>query len=145
MSKTGTIPKKRAHVLLADDSPATLEQVCQVLGDKYEVVAAVTSGTAVLAHAETSKPDVIVIDIALRDLSGIEVARRLRTAHSARIVFLTIHEDRAFVTAAFGAGASGYVVKSKLASDLCDAIDAALSGRIFVSADLGVQIGRSEF
>lgn len=143
-SKPDTIPRERARVLLVDDNPAILERVIHLLNARYDVIDGLDSGKSVLAYVERNKSDLIVLDISLGDMSGIEVARRLKEAgYTGKIVFLTVHEDPDFVAAAFGAGASAYVVKSLLTSDLCNAIDAALAGRMFVSANLGVQIGES--
>jgi DNA-binding NarL/FixJ family response regulator len=82
-------------------------------------------------------PDILVIDISMPVLSGIEAAQQLKQSGTdAKIVFLTIHEDPDFVQAALAAGASGYVVKSRLATDLLLAIRAALAGGRFVSPSL---------
>ena len=139
-------PSSRPRVLLADDNPAILERVFHLLDGKYEIVGTLGSGSAVLAFTKSQRPDLMVLDISLGDMSGIEVARQLReSGYDGKIVFLTVHEDQDFVAAAFGAGASAYVVKSKLASDLYDAVSIALSGGMFVSANLGVRIGDSRF
>jgi DNA-binding NarL/FixJ family response regulator len=80
------------------------------------------------------KPDVCIIDISMPYLNGIEAALKLRESGSeARIVFLTVNEDSDFVRAALRTGALGYVVKSRMASDLCTAINGAISGKLFVS------------
>jgi DNA-binding NarL/FixJ family response regulator len=80
------------------------------------------------------KPDVCVIDISMPVLNGIEAAIKLRENGSkAGIVFLTVNEDEDFVRAALRAGALGYVVKSRMASDLCTAINGAIKGTLFVS------------
>ena len=84
--------------------------------------------------AATLQPDVIVLDISMPGMSGLEVAARLRSAESrAAIVFLTVHNDFEVVDAALAAGASGYVIKSRLASDLVLAVRAARARRTFVS------------
>src|SRR4029079_9445784 len=81
------------------------------------------------------KPDVCVIDISLPGISGIEAAIQLRELGStATLVFLTMHEDPDYLRAALAAGAGGYVVKSRMASDLNFAIKEAMAGRLFVSA-----------
>ena len=91
-------------------------------------------GRALLAEAERLHPDVIVLDITMPRLDGIEAARQLRRSHQpARLVFLTVHEDADFARAALDAGGLGYVVKARLASDLLPAIRAALADRPFVS------------
>ena len=76
------------------------------------------------------------------EVSGIDVARQLRDSGcSAKIIFLTVHEDRDYINAAIGAGGSAYVVKSRLNSDLVTAIDAALANKLFVSANLMYERG----
>jgi len=104
---------------------------------EYEVVGSFANGTDVLREYDRLRPDVIVLDISMELLSGIDVAQQLRDCgcHS-KIVFLTVHEDADFVNAAMGAGGSGYVVKSRLGLDLIPAIHAALCNKLFVSPTL---------
>ena len=126
-------------VLLADDNPVILSHVRKLLGrnGQYEVVGAITDGGAVLPEYSRLRPDVIVLDISMGELSGIEVARTLvESGCNAKIVFLTVHEDSDFLNAAMGAGGSAYVVKSRVSTDLMSAIDAALSGKLFVSSSM---------
>jgi DNA-binding NarL/FixJ family response regulator len=127
----------RVSILLADDNSAVLNHVTRTLRKEYDIVAAVTDGESVLKQYPRLRPDVIVLDISMGDLSGIDVARRLRDSgcHS-KIVFLTVHEDSDFVNAAMGTGASAYVVKSRMSTDLVSAIEAALAGKLFVSGSL---------
>jgi len=104
------------------------------LEGEFQVVGAVSDGTALLAAAAKLDPDVIVLDITMPHPDGLESARALGLAHSrARLVFLTVHEDPDFARAAFDAGALGYAVKSRLASDLLPAVRAVLAGRRFIS------------
>ena len=127
----------RVSILLADDNSAVLSHVTRALRKAYDIVAAVKDGESVLKEYPRLRPDVIVLDISMGDLSGIDVARRLRDSgcHS-KIVFLTVHEDSDFVNAAMGTGASAYVVKSRMSTDLVSAIEAALAGKLFVSGSL---------
>jgi DNA-binding NarL/FixJ family response regulator len=105
-----------------------------LLEPEFEVVGTVADGNALVKAAAQLIPDVCVIDISMPHLNGIEAAIRLRESGSgARIVFLTVNEDSDFVRAALRTGALGYVVKSRMASDLCVAINGAMSGRLFVS------------
>ena len=134
--RAGTKPEHRSApaVLLVDDNHALLELLVQMLQPTYEIVAALSNGTAVLEHAAALLPDLIILDVSLGDISGFEVARRLKKAGCpAKIIFLSLHEDMDFVRAGFGLGASGYVFKSRLCSELTNAIAAVLSGGQFSS------------
>ena len=114
-----------------------LEHVTQLLEPEFEVVGAVTDGQALLEAAADLKPDVLVLDIAMPILSGLEAARELQRLQSpAKIVFLTVHEESEFVRESFASGASGYVFKPRLANDLTTAIHEALAGRSFISPPL---------
>jgi CheY-like chemotaxis protein len=121
-------------ILLVDDNHAVLELLVEMLEPTYEIAAALCNGTAVLEQAAALLPDLIILDISLGDMSGFEVARRLKNAGCpAKIIFLSLHEDMDFVGAAFGLGASGFVFKSRLTTDLENAIAAVLSGGHFSS------------
>ena len=123
------------RVLIVDDNPAMLARVTAALSVNCTVLAAVADGPAALQADATFHPDVIVLDVSMPGMTGFEVAERLRLAGStAAIVFLTVHGDDEFVAAARAAGAIGYVVKPRLASDLLHAIREARAGRAFVSA-----------
>ena len=125
---------KQTRVLLVDDNEGILDRAAVVLSRSYVVVGAVTDGPAAVAADATLRPDVIVLDISMPGMSGFEVAASLRKACStAVIIFLTVHEDEEFVRAAKAAGGIGYVVKSRLASDLTLAVSEARAGRYFVS------------
>ena len=128
---------RRASVLLADDNPEILDYAAQLLAPEFEVLGALPDGESVLRDFQRMKPDVVVLDISMGSLSGLEVARRLlQMGHQARIVFLTVHEEAEFICAAFGAGGAAYIVKSRLNSDLVDALHATLAGRIYLSPKL---------
>ena len=127
----------KASVLVADNNSAVLDHVAKVLSTDYDVVAAVKDGTTVLSEFPRLNPDVIVLDISMGELSGIDVARRLRDSGcNSKIIFLTVHEDADFVSAAMGVGASAYVIKSRLGVDLISAIHAVLANKLFVSPSL---------
>jgi DNA-binding NarL/FixJ family response regulator len=124
----------RPRLLLAEDHIGMRERVVQMVESSFDVVGVVGDGCAFLEAASRMKPDVCVIDISLPGLSGIEAASQLRELGStARLVFLTMHEDPDYLRAALGVGAAAYVVKSRMASDLCLAIKEAMAGRLFVS------------
>ena len=124
----------RLRVLLADDHPAMLAQVESLLKDEFDVIGKVADGQALLEAAAELQPSVMIVDISMPIVDGIEAVRRLRAGgNTAKIVFLTVHEDADFANAALEAGGDGYVVKSRLATDLIDAIRDAIAGRQFVS------------
>lgn len=124
----------RARILLADDHKEIRDRAVRLLEPEFQVVGTVADGSALLRASEQMKPDVCVIDISMPLINGIEAANQLRLAGSeARIVFLTVNEDPDFVRAALRTGALGYVVKSRMATDLCAAINGAIGGQLFVS------------
>jgi len=128
--KTDTLTK----ILLVDDHPAVLLQTIRLLPEDYEVVETLESGSGLKAAVARHEPDLIVLDITLPGLSGIELASRLReSGYSTKIVFLTVHCDTDYAREAFAAGANGYVVKARLASDLVPALQAVLAGKRFIS------------
>ena len=89
-----------------------------------------------MAEVRRLGPDVLVIDISMPILDGLEAASRLRFGQQPKIVFLTVHEGEDFVAAAFSVGASGYVIKSDVTTDLIPAIYDALEGRIYISKSI---------
>jgi DNA-binding NarL/FixJ family response regulator len=127
----------RARILLADDHEEMRDRVKGLLERDFEVIDSVGNGVALLEAASRLKPDLCVLDISMPLLNGIETATRLRESGStAKIVFLTIHEEAEFVQAALETGASGFVVKRRMMSELRRAIKEALEGRIFVSSSV---------
>jgi len=127
----------KIRVLLADDHPGFPEIAEHFLEPEFEVISKVVDGQALLDEAMKLKPDVVVTDISMPVLNGIEAADRLKESGSkSRIVFLTVHTDADFVRRCLSAGAFGYVVKSRIATDLVPAIRQAMAGHIFVSRGL---------
>jgi DNA-binding NarL/FixJ family response regulator len=127
--------------LLADDHADFLGVAAQLLDGEFEVVKTVGDGESLLSETARLRPDVVVLDITMPGLNGIEAARRLRAAGDAAvIVFLTVHSDPDYVRAAVAAGALGYVVKSRLASDLLPGLREAMAGRSFVSPSVHLEI-----
>jgi DNA-binding NarL/FixJ family response regulator len=125
----------KIRVVLADDHRAVAAKVRRIIGDECEVVAAVEDGKQAVAAVLELDPDVLVIDISMPVLDGLQAARQLQKARSrAKVVFLTIHEDQDYVAAAFAAGALGYVIKGHLCTDLVPAILEAMRGHPFVSS-----------
>jgi DNA-binding NarL/FixJ family response regulator len=124
----------KVRVLLADDHRSMREYAARVLEPEYQIVAAAENGSEALSAVETFHPDVLVLDISMPGLSGFDVAQALRDDPRApAIVFLTVYEDDEFVQVAETLGATAYVVKSRLDSDLLRAVALAVEGRRFVS------------
>jgi signal transduction histidine kinase/ActR/RegA family two-component response regulator len=123
------------RVLLVDDNDAMLDRTSDVLTPACVIAGKVHDGKAALKAAEALRPDVIVLDISMPDMTGLEVARHLRDAGStAALVFLTAYDDQAYERAARALGATGYVLKSQLASDLLPAVQDARGRRQTASA-----------
>ena len=132
---------KRPRVLLADDHKIIVEGLRSLLQSEFELVGTVEDGRAMVAAAEKLKPDVIVADISMPLLNGIEAAHQLRKANvQAKIIFLTMHPDVTYATRAFEAGASGYVLKHTAPSELITAIKEALSGRTYVAPAIAKEV-----
>ena len=125
----------RPRVVLADDHCDMRLRVTALLASEFTVVAAVEDGETLIDAEADLHPDVLVIDITMPGISGLEAAALVRRSGSqVPIVFLSVHEEPEFVLAARQTGALGYVSKVHLASDLIPAVRAALDGRRFVSA-----------
>ncbi len=129
----------KIRVLLADDNSEVIEYVRGFLsGNGCEVIGAVTDGQLAVDTATQLLPDVLVLDISMPILNGIHAARRILEVNpSIKIVFLTAYRDADTCRAALETGASGYVLKLRLASDLIPAIEHAKDGRRFVSPGCG--------
>lgn len=124
----------RPRVLLADDHKIVVEGLRTLLESEFELVGTVEDGRALVAAAKKLHPHVIVADISMPLLNGIEAAEQLRKADpQVKIVFLTMHPDVMYATRAFEAGASGYVLKHSAPSELVTAIREALKGRTYVT------------
>ena len=123
----------RLRVLLADDNVSILAKVSTLLTRNFDVVAAVTDGRQALHAAQRLDPDVAVLDITMPELDGFQTARALRQSGlRAKVVMLTMHQSDEFVAAAIESSAQGYVLKTRIPSDLESAIDHAIAGRLFV-------------
>ena len=127
----------RARILLADDHKEMRDRVVDLLEPEFEVIGAVEDGRALLKAESELQPDVCIVDISMPAICGIDAAAKLKASGSkAKIVILTVYDDRDFLQAALKSGALGYVAKSRMASDLCAAIHDALADRIFISSTL---------
>lgn len=122
------------RILLADDHQLMLEGLARLLSSEFEVVGTVRNGRALIAEAERLRPDVIVIDIGMPELNGIEAARRLsKSLPNSKLVFVTQQLDPAYLHAAFSAGAKAYVAKQSAGKELVEAIRMALRGNYYVT------------
>ena len=125
---------KRLRVLLADDHVIVAEGLKGLLEPEFELIGIVQDGRAMLDAADRLQPDVIVADISMPLLNGIDAVRQIRkTGSDIRVVFLTMHPDVAYAVSAFEAGALGYVLKHSAPSELITAIRSALKGKTYVT------------
>jgi DNA-binding NarL/FixJ family response regulator len=125
---------KKPRILLADDHKIVLEGLKSLLEGEFEIVASVEDGRALVHQAAALRPDVIVADISMPRLNGIEAARQIKiTDKNIKIIFLTMHSDVTYAASAFEAGASGFVLKHAAPSELVTAIHEAIQGRTYVT------------
>lgn len=125
---------RKTRVLLADDHQIVLEGLKSLLEPEFELVGTVTDGRALVNEALKLNPDVIVVDISMPLLNGIEAVRQIRkTEERIKVVFLTMHPDASYAAMAFDAGASGYVLKNSASRELITAIGEAMRGRTYVT------------
>ena len=124
----------RTRVLLVDDHPPVLMQISSLLSGEFDVAGMADDGEAMVAGAAELKPDVIVADITMPHLDGLEASRRiLKEQPTLPIVLLTMQNDRQIMQQALRAGVRGYVLKLTAGEDLIPAMHEALEGRVFVS------------
>jgi DNA-binding NarL/FixJ family response regulator len=122
------------RVLLADDHQTMLEAEIELLSPFFDVVGTAADGAALVSEAYRLHPEVVVTDISMPILNGIDAVRKLRESGStAKFVFVTVHSEKEFVEACMEAGALGYVHKSSLKRHLVPAIKAVLAGQSYVS------------
>jgi DNA-binding NarL/FixJ family response regulator len=133
-SPLGRALMTRKRVLLADDIVSLLDAVTELLHENFDVVGRVSDGQKALDDTMALQPDLIVLDISMPGMSGIEVARELkRRGNKAKIVFLTVHEDSDIIATCLAVGGLGYVAKVLMETDLIPAMNSALAGRPYVS------------
>src|SRR4051794_14630524 len=125
---------RRPRVLLADDHRLLREAFAQLLEPEFEVVGAVGDGRALIAAAQELQPDIVLLDIAMPLLNGLDAARQLkRLMPEVSLIFLTVSEDPDLAAEAFRAGASGYLLKNSAASELFTALREVYQGRLYVT------------
>jgi DNA-binding NarL/FixJ family response regulator len=128
--------RSRLSIVLADDNPALLRELQCSLNKEFDILGAVANGRALLDENDRLHPDVVVIDISMPLMDGFEAAAKLSRKGAAKIVFLTVHEEPAFVEEAKALGAMGYVLKRSRPSVLIDAILSAHEGSFFLCPEL---------
>ena len=131
--------RKSIRILLADDHNIMRRGLRLLLErqPEFEVVAEAADGRDATERAEATRPDVVVLDIAMPNMSGIEAAQRIRVLlPQAAIVILSMHSDEGYVLRALKAGAKGYLLKDSAESDLIDAIKAVSEGKAFFSPEI---------
>ena len=125
---------KRPRVLIADDHRIVAEGLRSLLEPEFDLIGIVEDGRELLLNAEKLRPDVIVADISMPQLNGIDAVRQIKKTHeNIKVVFLTMHPDVTYAASAFEAGASGYVLKHSAPSELVTAIHSALKGKTYVT------------
>jgi len=128
---------KLPRAILADDHTLVAEALCGLVALHFDVVATVADGHALLASATSLKPDVIVADVAMPLLNGLDACRQLKQRlPGVKFVFLTMNEDPELAVEAMRSGASGYVLKKSAASELLQAMQAALRGKSYVTPQI---------
>ena len=134
-------PPHRPRVLLADDHLLVAEALKSLLSPEFELVGVAEDGRALVEAAATLRPDVIVADVAMPHLNGIDALIQLRQGGDrVPVVFLTMHRDVTFARRALEAGASGFVLKHSAASELTSAIRAALEGKTYLTPQLAGEV-----
>ena len=125
---------EKPRVLLADDHKIVLEGLRSLLQSEFEIVGEVEDGRTLVAEAERLRPDLVVADISMPNLNGIDAARRIKKIDKRiRIVFLTMHADVTYAAGAFEAGASGFVLKHSAPQELVSAMREAMKGQTYVT------------
>jgi two-component system, NarL family, nitrate/nitrite response regulator NarL len=125
------------RILLADDNDGILGEIREELGEEFEIIGTASNGQDAVDAVLRFEPDIVVLDIAMPIMDGIQAALRIRESNtSTKILFLTIQEGMEYISAAFAAGASGYVTKRRLLTDLAHAIREVTEGRTFISPSL---------
>jgi DNA-binding NarL/FixJ family response regulator len=128
---------KRPRVLIADDHPLTLEGLRAFLEPNVESVGTVMDGRALVDEALRLRPDLIILDITMPMLNGIDAAVQIKKSlPGVKLVFVTMHANPAYLEAALTTGATGYVLKSAAREELLDAIKSVMAGHIYVTPSL---------
>jgi DNA-binding NarL/FixJ family response regulator len=131
----------RVRVLLADDHRLVVEGLKSLLADEFELIGVVHDGRAMVQAAKELKPDVIIADITMPFLNGIEALEEIeKFSPDVRVIFLTMHRDVAYARRALDAGAAGFLLKHSAPEELVLAVRAATQGRIFITPTLAAEV-----
>jgi DNA-binding NarL/FixJ family response regulator len=134
---TSTIPNSRPRILLADDHTIVAEACKRLLEQEFDVVGIVADGRALLRANIVLKPDVIVTDIAMRSLNGLDAGEQVKEATpQVRVIYLTMIPDPELAAEAFRRGASGYLLKTSAAAELLVAVRETMNGRLYISPQI---------
>jgi len=135
----------RYRILLGDDHAVVLEGLRRILDrPEFEVVGAVTDGRALVQAAEKLRPDIVVADVSMPLLNGVEAARQIRkNGRGPKIVFLTMHPETIYAVEAMSAGGSAYLIKASAGEELVTAIREVMEGRIYVTPSLAEPVMRA--
>lgn len=126
--------EKRPRVLVADDHALVSAGISKLLEQECDLIGTVSDGRALVAAAKERNPDVILLDISMPVLNGLEAARQIRAnSPAAKIIFVTVHSDTPYVVEAFRAGASGYVLKRCAAAELLTAVNEVLHDNVYLT------------
>jgi DNA-binding NarL/FixJ family response regulator len=134
----------KATVLLADDHKIVAEGLKSFLESEFEIIGVVENGRELLEKTQQLHPDVIVVDVSMPLLNGIDAVREIKkTGSDTKVVFLTMHRDAMYAKEAFEIGASGFVLKHAAPSELITAIQEALKGNTYISPDIAEELMQS--
>jgi DNA-binding NarL/FixJ family response regulator len=129
---------RRARILIADDHQLIMEELVGLLREQVDVVGTVSDGRSLVDAAVRLQPDVVITDISMPGMNGIESLRWLKASQVVtKVIFLTMYTDSELVSEALRSGASGFVLKQYAGEELMTAIDEALQGRVYVSPEVG--------
>lgn len=133
--------KCSTRLVIADDHVLVAQGLARLLGETFDDVALVSSGQALGDHVRQHRPDLVITDLSMPDISGLEVMRQLhREGVDIPFVFLTMHGDATMAAEALRAGASAYVLKSVAGEELLRAIREVLAGNTYITPTLGAQV-----
>jgi len=128
---------KPVRIVIADDHHLVVQGLKQLLEQDFQVVGTTTKGRAVLGKIQNLKPDVLLLDISMPDISGLQIVRTIqKVLPSLPIIFVTMHQEPPYMTEAFQRGVKGYVLKHNAVSELKTAIKSVLKNRLFLSSHI---------